>query len=117
MQTIPVDRLSLGIFGQSKPVGIGRIDVHRFVDWATPADPHLLEFLVNCRDRHGNYAILRPASISDNIPYSREHVGNRCRALAEHGILDRVGHGRYRLTELGGKVARGELSDEELAEL
>ena len=37
----------------------------------------------------------------DRVPYGAQHVGNRCRKLAEHGFLDNLGNGVYVITQRG----------------
>lgn len=37
----------------------------------------------------------------ERIPYGPQHVGNRCRKLAEYGFLDNLGNGVYVITQRG----------------
>ena len=37
----------------------------------------------------------------DRIPYGAQHIGNRCRKLAEKGFLDNLGNGVYVITQRG----------------
>lgn len=37
----------------------------------------------------------------DRIPYGAQHIGNRCRKLAENGFLDNLGNGVYVITQRG----------------
>jgi predicted transcriptional regulator len=53
---------------------------------------------------------LTPSEIADHdgINYSSQYVGGRCLELAEHGLLQRVKKGVYRITDEG----RGYLTEE-----
>lgn len=55
---------------------------------------------------------MTPSEIADDdrIPYSAQHVGDRCRKLAEHGLVENVGNGVYRITERGEQYLEGELN-------
>jgi len=72
-------------------------------DWMTPMDDAVLELF------HSSALVLTPAIIAFNIDRSREEVNRRLTALAEHGLVERVERGKYRLTELGERYLRGEL--------
>ena len=42
------------------------------------------------------------------IPYSSQYVGERCRKMADHGLLLAVGNGIYRVTDDGLAYLKGE---------
>ena len=77
--------------------------IRRPADWMTPMDDAILELF------HSSDLVLTPAIIALNIDHSREEVNRRLSALAEHGLVERVERGKYRLTELGERYLRGEL--------
>lgn len=90
-------------------------DMHREVDWLVPADKYILEFLTSCSATRGRTR-LGPQAIALNLPYGRKHVSNRCRDLAEHGLLEREKRGVYRITDRGEAFLARELSPEDLRE-
>lgn len=92
-------------------------DLQSNVDWIVPADIAILDFLYAARTPHGSFAIQTPQTIAANIDYSRKHVSTRCRELADRGLLERVGHGEYRLSHCGRIVVEGEVSYEVLDDL
>jgi DNA-binding IclR family transcriptional regulator len=63
----------------------------------TKADDAILELL-----REAGIAA-NPATIAFNIDYDNRYVSQRCRLLAEHGLVERVHDTKamYRITELG----------------
>lgn len=67
-------------------------------------DERILEFL----DELGPHA---PSKIAEDsrILYKSQHVGNRCRLLAEAGLVRNVGNGVYDITERGKQYLAGEL--------
>ena len=76
------------------------------------ADDRILEFLL---DNKAEAPIGHsPSEISDFIGYGRQHVGRRCRELAEHELLLNLGRGSYRITELGERYLSGDAGPEEL---
>lgn len=77
--------------------------IRRPADWMTPMDDAVLELF------HSSELVLTPAIIAFNIDHSREEVNRRLTALEEHGLVERVKRGKYRLTELGERYLRGEL--------
>ncbi len=82
--------------------------MRKHADWLTQADERILEFL----RENGNYppsAIRdRLAEIGDDLDYSTNHLGMRCRALDDHGLLENVGGGTYTVTNLGEEYLDGE---------
>lgn len=91
-----------------------KTEMHRQVDWLTAADVTIMEFLHSARDTRGNPAILRPATISDNVGYARKYVGSRCRELVEHDLVEKVDDGKYRLSGRGEALMTGDLRPEDL---
>lgn len=63
-------------------------------EWMAPADDTILELV---RDR-GN---LTPKAISDFGGPSRQYASARCSELVKYGLLKRVHHGLYGLTDEG----------------
>ena len=53
---------------------------------------------------------MSPSEIAgnDRIPYSSQYVGERCRKLANHGLLSAVGNGIYTVTDEGLAYLEGE---------
>lgn len=79
-----------------------------------PADVAILEFLSNCRDLQGDFAIQTPTSISENVYYSNDHVGSRCRTLVDRGLVEKTARGKYRLTKRGEAVVNRTVDPSEL---
>jgi len=63
-------------------------------EWMTPADDRILELI----REHGN---LTPKAVSDFGGPSRQYTSSRCAELAEYGLLTRVHHGLYGITDAG----------------
>ena len=85
-------------------------------DWLTQADERILEFLTE----KGNHP---PSAIAENISkmgsevnYNSMYIGNRCRKLANAGILLNVGGGTYSITEDGERFLDGDLDAGDLPE-
>lgn len=77
--------------------------------WLTQADERILEFL----SEYGNH---QPKSIRDQLEeigsgmdYSHNHIGERCRELADYGLLINVGGGVYSITGDGEQFLSGDL--------
>ena len=68
-------------------------------------DDRILELLDEEED-----AFMTPSEIADDkrIPYSSQHVGRRCKKLEEHGLIQSVSKGVYRITERGREYLEGE---------
>lgn len=77
--------------------------------WMVLLDDRILEFL----KEEGPHS---PSQIAEDgrIPYGAQHVGNRCRKLAEHGLVRKVGKGTYLITDLGEQYLEGETDVSEL---
>lgn len=80
------------------------------VEWMTRADDFILELLQEA----GISA--NPSTIAFNIDYDRRYVSQRCRELAENGLLKRVDEDKamYRITELGERYLAGEVDITEI---
>lgn len=70
-------------------------------DWMVPMDDEILELF------HSAHLVLTPSIIAYNIDRSREEVNRRLTELTEHDLVDRVGRGKYRITEFGEQYLRG----------
>ncbi|KPN31502.1 hypothetical protein SY89_02249 [Halolamina pelagica] len=79
--------------------------------WMVLLDDRIMEFI----DENGPSL---PSNIADDdrIPYGSQHIGNRCRKLAEVGLLENLGTGVYVLTAEGKSYLEGERSVEETPE-
>jgi predicted transcriptional regulator len=66
-------------------------------------DERILEFL----QEEGPHT---PSKIAEDsrIPYGAQHVGNRCRKLAENGFARNIGNGVYTITERGERYLEGD---------
>ena len=71
--------------------------IRRRGDWMTPMDMEILDTM----DDSG--LVLTPTIIAYNHGYSREAVNRRLSELEERGFVERVDHGKYRLTTLGSQ--------------
>lgn len=91
-------------------------DVHRRVPWMVPADVVILEFLHSARDARGQPAIQTPNTVALNTGYSNRHASARLQVLADRGVVERTGSGKYRLTELGEAAVTNEILIEEFVE-
>jgi len=89
-------------------------DMHRHVGWMVPADISILGFLNAARTQRGEPAIQTPNTIALNTGYSNRHTSARCQVLADRGLIERTGKGRYRLLELGERVVANDITAEEL---
>lgn len=49
----------------------------------------------------------------EEIQYSAQHIGDRCRKLGEHGLVENVGNGVYKITERGEQYLSGEINTAE----
>ncbi|AFO56189.1 MULTISPECIES: PhiH1 repressor [Natrinema] len=78
-------------------------------DWMVLADDRILEFLAENGPRS-------PTKIKEEgpIPFSRQHINNRCMKLEEYGLTQNIGNGVYTITEIGERYLRSELDAREL---
>ena len=75
----------------------------------TKADDAILELL-----REAGIAA-NPATIGFNTDYDNRYVSQRCRVLAEHGLVERVHETKamYRITEFGRRYLDGDAEKDE----
>lgn len=72
--------------------------------WMVLLDDRILEFIREEGARP-------PSKIAEDsrIRYSEQHIGNRCRKLAEQELLQNIGNGVYEITEKGEEYLDGTL--------
>lgn len=73
-----------------------------------PIDDRILEALAT------SGLVLSPSVIAFNIDKSRSEVNRRLSALVEHGLVERVKRGYYKITELGEQYLAGEIDPDSL---
>jgi predicted transcriptional regulator len=73
--------------------------------WMVLLDDRILELLNEEEDR-----FMTPSEMAEDkrIPYSSQHIGRRCKKLEEHGLIQSVSRGVYRITEEGQQYLEGE---------
>ena len=78
-------------------------------DWMTIADERILEYLSTTETS-------TPKNMADSgdVRFSRQYIGERCRKLADYGMVQHLGNGVYRITEQDRAYLDGELDAEEL---
>ena len=91
--------------------------LNRHVSWMVPADVAILQYLTHSRTVNGNPSIQTPKTIAVNTGYSRKHASNRAQVLADHGLVEKVSHGEYRLSDLGERAIKHEVPYEELEDV
>lgn len=69
--------------------------------WMTPMDDDILEIF------RTTDLVLTPAIIAYNTGYSREEVNRRLSELDDHGFVERVERGKYRITDVGAAYLSG----------
>jgi Mn-dependent DtxR family transcriptional regulator len=76
--------------------------------WMTIVDDRILEYIRE--NEHGS-----PTEMKEEGPirYSRGYISERCKKLAEHGLLNPVGNGVYVITDRGEAYLDGELDTHE----
>jgi Mn-dependent DtxR family transcriptional regulator len=72
--------------------------------WMTIVDDRILEYIRE--NEHGSASEMKREG---PIRYSRGYISERCKKLAEHGLLTPVGNGVYVITERGEKYLDAEL--------
>lgn len=75
--------------------------VRRPSEWMVPMDDEILELF------HSTDLVLTPSIIAYNTGYSREEVNRRLGKMTEHGLMERVERGKYRITTLGTDYLSG----------
>ena len=78
-------------------------------DWMTIADERILEYLSTAET-----STPKKMADSGDVRFSRQYIGERCRKLADYGMVQHLGNGVYRITEQGRAYLNGELDAEEL---
>lgn len=72
-----------------------------------PEDDHLLALLRTERKDTFN-------AIAEQMPLSRVQVAERCRTLADYGLVDHLGSDIYTISRLGRQYLDGEVQPERL---
>ncbi|WP_225335319.1 winged-helix domain-containing protein [Halomicrobium urmianum] len=85
------------------------VQVRQRAAWMTPMDDDVLRLF------HSKDLVLTPAIIAYNIDYSREEVNRRLAELEDHGFVERVERGKYRITDLGTQYVEGAVASGPLA--
>lgn len=78
-------------------------------DWMKPADDSILEYVRDAGE-------VPPKVIGRNVDIHSKYAGERCREMAEKGLLNRFNDGYYSLTDLGRRYLNEELVAGELEE-
>jgi predicted transcriptional regulator len=78
-------------------------------DWMTIADERILEYLSTTET-----STPKKMADSGDVRFSRQYIGERCRKLADYGMVQHLGNGVYRITDDGKKYLTGELDAEGL---
>lgn len=81
--------------------------VRQRAEWMRPIDERIMETM---RDE-GN---LTPRAVSDFDVTSQSHASDRLASLAKYGLVERISHGLYRLTDDGRAFLDEELNASEL---
>lgn len=76
-------------------------------EWMVPSDDVILEYLADAGE-------VPPAVIGRNIDAHPNYVGERCRKLAEYGLVERREDGYYTLSDHGHGYLSGDLDTEQL---
>lgn len=73
--------------------------------WMVLVDDRILEAL-------NEEGFMTPSDLAnlEELQYSAQHIGDRCRKLAKHGLVENVGNGVYQITERGEKYLEGEIN-------
>lgn len=72
-----------------------------------PADDPILEYFHDAGE-------VNPAVVARNTGVHRKYASERCRELAQYGLLEGLGEGYYRLTHDGEQYLEGTLDASEL---
>ena len=73
-----------------------------------PIDDRILEALAT------SGLVLSPSVIAFNIDKARSEVNRRLSVLVDHGLVERVKRGYYKITETGEEYLAGDLDPDEL---
>ena len=74
-------------------------------EWMTPTDL----FILTSFNESNVFRVLGPTVIADNMDMTRAHVSKRISLLVDHGLLEQIEDGKYRITARGRAFLRGEL--------
>lgn len=84
-------------------------DMYREVEWLKPSDYPILQEMEKYDGWH------TPKSLSLNLPNTRNWLGQRCRELAAHQLVERhESEPGYRITEKGKAFLAGDLDPSDL---
>lgn len=72
-------------------------------EWMRPVDEQILKVF------NSSELVLTPSIIAYNIGYSSKEVNRRLSTMTDHGYVERIEHGKYRMTEVGGSYLHGRL--------
>ncbi len=96
----------------------------RRVPGMSSLDNAIIEYFHALGRPGGEYVVESPGDvwynlheIRDETEKARNTVNRHVKHLASSGLLEQVEHGRYRLTDLGWRLAQGDLTDEEREQL
>lgn len=78
-------------------------------DWMTIADERILEYL-----SESETSTPKKMADSGDVRFSRQYIGERCRTLADYGLVQHFGNGVYRITDEGKQYLSGDLDAEQL---
>ena len=73
-----------------------------------PIDDRILEALAT------SGLVLSPSVIAFNIDKARSEVNRRLSVLVDHGLVERVKRGYYKITETGDQYLAGDLDPDDL---
>lgn len=79
-------------------------------EWMTPTDL----FILTSFEESDIFRVLGPTVVSDNLDISRSHASKRISLLVEHGLLEQLAEGKYRITDRGRSFLQGELDASDL---
>lgn len=71
-------------------------------DWMAPMDNTILEVM------HGTNLTLTPSIVAFNTGFSQKEVNRRLIKLADHGFVEKIERGKYRLTQRGEQYLCGQ---------
>jgi hypothetical protein len=77
--------------------------------WMTIADERILERLSEVETDTP-----KGMAGSGDVRFSRQYIGERCRKLADYGMVQHLGNGVYRITGIGEAYLEGDVDAEEL---
>ncbi|WP_207589638.1 hypothetical protein [Halomontanus rarus] len=83
--------------------------MHENVAWMEPSDRSIVLEVA------AHMGWIKPPSMALNSSHSRAHIADRCRVLADHGLIERhPGARAYRITDLGDRFLFGGLEPADL---